>query len=247
MAAKDYFSHHSKTYATFRPTYPDALYKFVYSHLNENEKAWDCATGNGQVAQELSRHFKKVYATDISQQQIDHGYQAANIIYSVSPAEQTSFPDQEFDLVTVGQALHWFELDKFYSEVRRVSKPSGLLAVWGYALLSINPEIDRHFMHFYNDVVGPYWDSARKLVEDEYRTIVFPFDEIAGPRFSIDVEWNRDQFAGYLSSWSATQKFIKSKNLDPVPDFINSMKTLWDDQERKRVSFPVFLRLGRVR
>lgn len=247
MATKDYFSHHSKTYATFRPTYPAALYEFVYKHLHGREIAWDCATGNGQVAQELSKRFKTVYATDISEQQISHGYQADNIIYSVSPAEQTTFQSDQFDLITVGQALHWFDLEKFYGEVHRVSKPNGLLAVWGYALLSINPEIDQRFMHFYNHVVGPFWDSARKLVEDEYRTVPFPFDEIPSPKFSIEVEWNRGQFAGYLSSWSATQKFIKSKNTDPVPEFIDTVKKYWDDQEHKRVSFPVFLRLGRVK
>src|SRR5882672_948119 len=120
---KDLFSAQAKQYAAFRPTYPEALYDFIFQHVHGNENAWDCATGNGQVAQRLARQFKKVYATDISQKQLDQASPANNIHYAVSPAESTPFPDHQFDLITVGQALHWFDLDKFYAEVKRVIKP----------------------------------------------------------------------------------------------------------------------------
>lgn len=131
-ANKDFFSGHSKIYAAFRPTYPEELYQFIFKHLKHKTKAWDCATGNGQVAQYLSKHFDNVYATDMSQQQLDHAFPAPNIHYSVCKAEKTLFEDQQFDLITVGQALHWLELDSFYKEVKRTGKPGSLLAVWGY-------------------------------------------------------------------------------------------------------------------
>ena len=69
---KDFFSSQSKVYAAFRPTYPKELYQFIFRHLTEKKVAWDCATGNGQVAQYLASYFNEVYATDISQQQLDH-------------------------------------------------------------------------------------------------------------------------------------------------------------------------------
>lgn len=244
MNKRDYFSGHSKLYATFRPTYPEDLYHFIFKHVKKFDSAWDCATGNGQVARVLANQFTSVCATDISQQQLDQAAQRSNIHYSLQPAEQTNFENAQFDLITVGQALHWFDLEKFYSEVKRVAKRDALLAAWGYAVCSVNPEIDEHFYHFYNHVVGPYWDSARKLVEEEYKDIPFPFDQIAASKFTINVEWTLEEFAGYLTTWSATQKFIKDKNFNPVPDVMKLLEPHWNEKEF--VSFPVFLKLGKI-
>jgi ubiquinone/menaquinone biosynthesis C-methylase UbiE len=244
---KDYFSGHSSVYAQFRPTYPQALYDFIFKHLKHKDTAWDCATGNGQVAQYLAKHFKTVHATDISQQQLDNAFLAENISYSISKAEQTSFNENQFDLITVGQALHWFNTGEFYKEVKRTSKPGALVAIWGYALLTVDQNIDPVFMDFYNNIVGPYWDNARRLVEEEYRTIPFPFDEIPSPKFEIKTDWNLEQLAGYLTSWSATQKYIKTKNENPVPAFVDVIKKFWKEGEIKTVRFPVFLKLASVK
>lgn len=246
MQRKDYFSSQAKTYAAFRPTYPEALYKFLFSHLNGRTAAWDCATGNGQVAQRLAGEFKSVYATDISQAQLDNAYKSENIFYSIAPAEKTEFENQQFDLITVAQALHWFDLPLFYEEVRRTLKQDGLLAVWGYSMLTVDAAIDPLFEDFYFNEVGSYWDEARKLVEDKYRHVPFPFAKISGPEFSIDVCWGLEQFLGYLRSWSATQKYIKVNNSDPVEAFCERIASVWKPAEIKAVSFPVFVRLGRV-
>lgn len=245
MNHKDYFSSHSKVYAAFRPSYPEALYKFIFQHLEHKNNVWDCATGNGQVAHYLSTHFKNVFATDISQQQLDNAFQAENIFYSVCPAEQTPFQENQFDLITVGQALHWFDRDKFFAEVKRVAKPNAILAVWGYALLYIDATIDSIIMNFYSNIVGPYWDSARNLVEDEYRTITFPFEEITSPKFNIEVHWTLEHITGYLSSWSATQKYIKAKGIDPVPALRDELSFNWRSDEMKTVRLPIFLRMFR--
>src|SRR5690606_14122873 len=173
-------------------------------------------------------------------------FKAENILYSLAPAESTPYEDRQFDLITVAQSLHWFDRPAFYREVNRVSKPGGLLAVWGYALLTVEPEIDGPFLDFYNNTVGPYWDEARKLVENEYRDISFPFDEIECPRFYIRVDWTFEQFAGYLSSWSATQKYIRTHQVNPVEAFSVKLRSLWKPGEVKRVTFPVFMKLGRV-
>ena len=243
---KDYFSSHSSIYAAFRPTYPDGLYEFIFKHVKERRRAWDCATGNGQVASYLANHFKEVYATDLSQQQLNNAITAANIVYSMSPAEKTSFQDHEFDLITVGQALHWFNLEEFYKEAKRVSKPNAVLAVWGYERCSVNTEVDALFSDFYINVVGPYWDPARKLIENEYKGIDFPFEEIPSPRFQINVEWTHEHYTGYLSSWSATQKYIKANGVDPLSKFIEKLKLVWEPRSVRSVSFPVFLRLGKI-
>jgi hypothetical protein len=246
METKDYFSGHSKIYAAFRPSYPQDLYDFIFPYVKNKVTAWDCATGNGQVAKILSLYFEKVFATDISEQQLKNAHHADNIIYSASSAEHTSFDENQFDLITVGQALHWFNVDAFNKEVNRVGKDKSIIAVWGYSNCKIDNTIDKIFSDFYNNVVGPYWDSARRSVEEEYKNIPFPFEQIPSPTFQIKVEWNLDQFTGYLTSWSATQKYIKVNQRNPVDLVKEKLKTHWTVEEMKTVIFPVFLRLGRI-
>lgn len=243
---KDLFSTQANAYAAFRPTYPKELYEFIFSHLQSRQKAWDCATGNGQVAGFIADNFKEVYATDISQQQLNNALKKDNIIYSVSGAEKTAFPDNAFDLVTVAQALHWFDRDKFYNEAKRVSKPGGLLSIWGYALLYIDPDVDKIIMNFYSNIVGPYWDEARRLVEQEYSTLSFPFEEIDSPKFNIISTWTLDHLVGYFESWSATQKFIKEKGYNPIPEVLSELQKIWKEGQRKPVRFPIFLKLFRM-
>lgn len=242
---KDYFSAHAKVYAAFRPTYPRELYDFILSHIKEKESAWDCATGNGQVAQILSTHFRNVQATDISEQQLSQASPLKNVTYSVASAEKTTFADNTFNLITVAQALHWFDRDQFFREAKRVAKPGCILAVWGYSFIDITPSINERVLNFYQEVVGPYWDDARRHVENEYNDIVFPFEEIAAPRFSIRFKWDLDQLAGYFRSWSATQQFIRAKGFDPVPGLIASIRYQWVDTTMD-ISFPLFLKMGKM-
>ena len=242
---KDYFSKQSQAYAAFRPVYPEALYNFILDKVASKTQAWDCATGNGQVALQLAQHFNQVYATDISQAQLDQAPPIPNIIYGKFSAEKTNFEEDQFDLITVAQALHWFDREAFYKEVLRVGKPGSLLAVWGYGLLKIEPNLDAFIWEFYEAIVGPYWDNARKLVEQEYKTIAFPFDDIKAPRFSIDVQWTPTHLAGYLSSWSATQTYKEKNGHDPVEKFMDHILKRWPNGERK-VSFPIFSRMGKL-
>ena len=243
---KDLFSSQSNIYAAFRPTYPKGLYDFIFSKLNTKSKAWDCATGNGQVAGYLSDYFQVVFATDISQQQLNNAIKKDNIVYSVGSGEKSNFADHQFDLITVAQALHWFDRDKFYEEVRRVGKDGSLLAIWGYAFLNIQPDIDKIIMNFYSNVIGLYWDEARRLVEEEYRSLSFPFKEIEAPKFDITARWTLDHLAGYLESWSATQKYIKATGHHPLPEVLANLEQVWKKGDSKPVRFPVFLKLFRI-
>jgi hypothetical protein len=241
---KDLFSVTAKQYATFRPTYPKELYDFIYNHVAHFDTAWDCGTGNGQVARDLSIRFKNVYATDISTKQIENAYAAENISYSVA-AEEIDRPANSIDLITVAQAIHWFDREKFYNEVGRVAKKSALLAVWGYGLLGINEDIDGLLKDFYTNTVGPYWDKERKLIDHEYRTISFPFKEIPVPGFTFSFLWTQEELRGYLSTWSSVQKFYKQHGSNPVERLMERLHPHWS-QERMTITFPLFLRLGKV-
>jgi SAM-dependent methyltransferase len=245
LKGKDYFSTQAAVYAAFRPNYPQALFDFVLNHVPERRSAWDCGTGNGQVAIVLARHFTSVEATDISRKQLDAAPAAANVFYSVTPAEKTTFPNESFDLITVAQAIHWFDRGQFYNEVHRVIRKGGVIAVWGYSMLQINPLIDSIILNFYNNVVGRYWDEARRLVEDEYRSMEFPFEEIETPGFFISVQWNLSHLSGYFESWSATQQYIRAEGKNPIAVLMSEIAQYWEQGEYKEITFPVFLRLGR--
>lgn len=242
---KDNFSSQANLYSLYRPTYPPELFEFLLSQVPQREAAWDCATGNGQTAAELAKYFISVNATDISQRQLDHAVQVPNIVYTVQPAEQTSFEDNSFDLITVSQALHWFKFDEFYKEVRRVGKPDAVIAAWAYSLLRISPVIDELVSDYHFNTLKDYWDAERKYVDDGYNGIPFPFAEIISPQFFITSYWSLQEMEGYLRTWSALQKFVKANENDPVKELIDKLKIHWPE-EKAKVVFPVHLKIGRV-
>ncbi|MDT0644077.1 class I SAM-dependent methyltransferase [Zunongwangia sp. F363] len=241
---KDNFSTKSEQYAKFRPTYPAELYKFLKKNLDATYRAWDCGTGNGQVAGELAKFFEEVYATDISEQQLENAVRKQNIIYSKQPAEKTDFPDNYFDLVTVAQAIHWFDFDKFYAEVKRVLKPGGLIAVMGYGLFSCDAETNKIINHFYRNITDPYWDPERKYLDEDYKTIPFPFTEIATPEFKLELEWSLEQLLGYLKTWSAVKHYENTNRKNPVDLVAEDFRKSFG--EKGKVVYPILFRLGKI-
>ncbi|MBV6643030.1 MAG: class I SAM-dependent methyltransferase [Cyclobacteriaceae bacterium] len=243
---KDHFSTESEKYAQFRPHYPSEFFGYLNDITPHKEIAWDCGTGNGQVAFELAGSFDKVFATDISQAQIDQALEAKNIHYAVQPAEKSSFPDYFFDLIIVAQAIHWFDFDKFYAEVRRTGKKDAIICVVGYGRVSVSTEIDQLIDIFYQNVIGPYWDKERKYIDEYYQTVPFPFQELSTPDFSIELEWNLEHFIGYLNTWSAVKKFTSQNNFNPVTELHSSLADRWSENASKKVKFPLLLRVGHL-
>jgi ubiquinone/menaquinone biosynthesis C-methylase UbiE len=243
---KDNFSSNAQNYAQFRPHYPPELFAHLLDLVPDKTSAWDCGTGNGQVAGVLADYFETVHATDISSQQLDAAIRKPNIYYSVQPAEKTSFADKQFSLVTVAQAIHWFRFHEFYTEIKRTTKPGGLIAVIGYGLLQTEPPLQQLLEDFYRNTVGPYWDAERRYIDESYQTIPFPFPEITMPAFSMDYEWNREQLAGYIRTWSAVKHYAKRHNTDPVTALEEGWQQLWKSDEKKLFRFPLLLRAGRL-
>lgn len=245
LSMKDNFSKQAALYAQFRPTYPQELYDFLLPIVPDLGVAWDCGTGNGQVAAELAGYFEKVYATDISIKQLNNAIQKANIIYSVTPAEQASFPNKTFDLITVAQAIHWFDFEKFYSEVKRTLKPDGIIAVIGYGLIKTEPGLSKVINYLYRDVLGNYWDKERKYIDENYQTIPFPFNELPTPELSVSYKWSLEQLVGYLNTWSAVQHYITQNGKDPVGLIIDDLSNVCGPTSID-VNFPTLLRVGKI-
>ena len=246
MVFKDYFSGHSAEYARSRPQYPPDLFEYLSSVAKEHDVAWDCGTGNGQAAVGLAPYFDRVIATDPSAGQLRNAFQHPKVGYKQAPAEESGLDSASIDLVTVAQALHWFDTVRFFEEVRRVLKPGGVVAVWAYTLCKITPEVDRIVDDFYYNVVGPYWPPERRLVEEKYRTVDFPFDEFEAPSFTIDLDWDLSDMMGYLQTWSPVRRYLEAHASDPTELIAERLAVAWGEpQERKHVVFPIEMRIGR--
>lgn len=246
----DSFSTKSKEYSFSRPTYPQALFQFLSELAPQRDLAWDCATGNGQAAIELCKYFKKVIASDASENQIRHKFERENIDYRVFSAEETPLDDDSIDLVTVAQAVHWFDFDKFYSEVRRVGKKSSIVAMWSYDMHKIQPEIDRisDRLNYGGDILGKFWPNEIQHVKEHYKTIPFPFKEIAAPEFKMETSWNLYQLMNYMETWSAVKKYQLEKKSDPLDLIRAKLEDIWEDpQKEKVIAWKLSIRVGVIK
>ena len=243
---EDHFSKQSETYAQYRPQYPDELYAYLASISPGLSLAWDCGTGNGQAAIGLAKYFDKVYATDASAEQISRAYPHEKVDYHVEPAEHVLLKDSSTDLVTVAVAIHWFNFDEFYREVKRVLKPNGVLAAWTYNLTEITPQIDPLIEEYYKGILNGYWPERIRYLEERYETIPFPFEEIISPPFVMEINWNLIQLAGFFDSWSATQRYKADKGIHPLEHIWHKLTTAWGDENEPRlIRWPLHFRIGR--
>lgn len=248
-AFTDHFAQVAAHYASHRPSYPAELFSWLAAQAPSRSLVWDCATGTGQAALGLADHFEQVWATDASAAQIEAATACPGVTYRTAAADCSGLPDQSADLVTVAQALHWFDLDSFYAEVRRVLKPGGLLAVWTYGVFraegadraAVQPLLDR----FYYETVGPCWPPERRHVEDGYAELAFPFQELTPPSCAMAVDWSLDDLSGYLRSWSATSRYRDQYGHDPVINLATELAPYWGSG-RHRVVWPLSIKAGMI-
>jgi SAM-dependent methyltransferase len=246
-AFKDHFSQGSDTYAARRPTYPAALVDWLADIAPATDLALDVGCGTGQLSTLLARRFDRVIAADASAAQVAAAVGHERVAYRVAPAHESGLPTGSIDLVTVAQAAHWFDLEPFYAEARRIARPGAVLALVTYGILVIDEAVDPAFRHVYHDVVGPHWPPERRHVEDGYRSLPFPFEAIEAPALAIEVEWALDELVGYIETWSAVRAAAKATGHDPVPAAREALAGVWGDPAARRaMRFPLAVRAGRL-
>lgn len=241
---KDLFSKQSSEYAKFRPVYPDTLISEIVAHCSRKKTAWDAGTGNGQLATLLAPHFEKVFASDLSDKQLANAKVTVNVTYFQSNSYNTPIESNSVDLITVAQAIHWFDFEKFCQEVKRVAAPDAIIVVIGYGVMRSTGTADQIIQDFYHNETGPYWDKERRYLDEEYKTIPFPFQRIRLPEFNMEYHWNIDQLIGYFSTWSALQHLIKATGVDPLPQLRKNFETT--GQSEFHLRFPLYILCGVV-
>lgn len=247
---KDHFSGHAHQYSSARPTYPDTLFEYLVTQVKHRDLVWDCATGNGQAALKLAPYFKSVIATDGSSTQLAEAKPYSNIEYRVAMAENSGLSSGSVDLITVAQAVHWFDFDKFYTEVSRVLKSDGIIAIWCYGLFHTNNTALNTLLHtFYEDIVGPFWPPERNYIDEHYATLPFPFKTIQNvPAFSIVNHWNCQQMINYLNTWSSVKAYENQLNENPVDSWLTPRLSaaIKDMTTSLIITFPLTVKIGRV-
>ncbi|KAF8018672.1 hypothetical protein BT93_H3540 [Corymbia citriodora subsp. variegata] len=162
------FDKQAETYADARPTYPREWYQKLAALTPRHALAWDVGTGNGLG---VAEHYQQVTATDVIESQLNYAILHPRVRYIHTPP---SISDDELlamiggentiDLISVAQAIHWFNLPKFYSIVNRVPRrPGGVIAVWGYQAIHVSPTFDL---------------LLKKYMFDQYKTLPFSFESV---------------------------------------------------------------------
>lgn len=243
---KDHFSDGAAAYAVHRPTYPVALVDYLAGIAPHRGLAWDCGCGSGQLSVLLAARFERVIATDASADQIGRASPHPQVDYRCAPAEASGLPDAAVDLATTAQAAHWFDLNAYYAEVMRVARPGAIVALVTYGIMTVDDDVDPAIRHFSTDVLAPYWPPERRHVEDGYRSLSFPFDELRAPTLEIRVDWTLRDVIGYVETWSAVRAMEKAVARASLEAFHRDLTRAWgSDATVRPVRWPLALRVGR--
>jgi len=229
------FSDKSDLYERSRPTYPKALYEYVADLCPLTHLAWDSACGNGQASIGLVEEFDRVFASDVSDEQISNAKQHPRVNYAVSTSEKTPLDDQSCDLICVAQALHWFDYDQFWPEAKRVLKPNGIFMALGYNWPSVNNQIDDAISNTIMSVIEPYWAPQNQLIWNYYRDINIPFKRIETPVFEMKVKWNLNEYFNFLHSFSATRRCMDAIGADFFDTAYECIAELWGEPTQVKV------------
>ena len=210
--------------------------------------AWDCGAGSGQSARSLARRFARVLATDVSLRQLARFDARGGIRRVAAAAEAAPFRDRSADLVTVSAAVHWFDRPRFFSEVRRVARPGGILAVWSYYQTRIEPAVDAVLVRYADDVVFPFWNQGILLNRGAYRDLDFPFERLPWPDLEAEGRMRLPDLFEYMRTWSASQAWTRARGTDPVDVVRDDLTRAWGDPEMERVvRWPLHGAIGRLR
>jgi SAM-dependent methyltransferase len=240
----DHFSAFAARYAAYRPRYPEGLTELLADRCPGHAVAWDIGCGNGQLSVALARRFAHVIATDPAQAQLDHAEADPRVEYRRAPAEVSGLGDASVDLAVAAQAAHWFDWPRFVPEVGRVVRPGGLIALISYRDAEVaGPPGER--LATYYEAIAPYWPNGRRHVNNGYAELVFPWPDVAAPPVAMTAPWTCDELVGYITTWSATSRYVAAHGTGLVDDLRRDLAAIWPDDQTREVHWGLTVKLTR--
>ena len=240
----DHFSELAARYAAYRPHYPPGLVGLLADRCERHDVAWDVGCGSGQLSVALAARFSQVIATDPAQAQLDHAERDPRVEYRCTPAEASGLPDASVDLAVAAQAAHWFDWPRFVAEAGRVVRPGGLVALVSYRNADLGGDIGALLLDFYQEI-DPYWPSGRAHVNNQYRDLVLPWPALPAPPLEMTATWTRDELIGYITTWSATARFVAARGEAPLDELRRQITARWPGPDPREVHWPLTLKLAR--
>jgi len=240
----DHFSQLAARYAAYRPHYPPDLAGALAERCRRRDVAWDVGCGSGQLSVALAAQFDRVVATDPAQAQLDHAERDPRIEYRCERSEASSLGDASAELAVAAQAAHWFDWPRFVAEAGRVVRVGGLVALITYRNAELPAEVGERLARFYREI-EPYWPSGRAHVFNRYRDLTFPWPAVEVPEIEMTATWTRDELVGYISTWSATSRFVAARGEAPVDELRRQLAAVWPDNETREVRWPLTIKLAR--
>lgn len=252
MSFPDHFSAVARDYASYRPQYDPSLIRRLGSLAPGRGCAWDVATGSGQVGRLLGAVFDEVIATDASADQLRYAVPHPRVEYRVEPGEAPSLESDSVDLITVAAGMHWLDEPAFYTAVQRVARPGAVLAMFSYGTeLAEAPALQAVLEHYHRVVLEPYWPPQYAMIQSRYALLDPPFEVLPWPGSVAFCTADFDGLRGLLRTWSGAAIMHQRTGQDPTRDIAEALQEAWLEtgplEEARRLCWPVFGRVGRVR
>ena len=230
----------AQEYRVARPSYPEALFDWLAEVAPNTDHAWDVGTGTGEAAAPLAKRFCTVSASDSNAEFLDQARQQSNLSYHYWPAESPQLPDQSLDLIVAGMAMHWFDLPVFYDQCRRLLRPNGVLAAFGFYFFEMDDGIGELVHDWYHRQMTGYEFPELVVLRNHYRDFWFPHPPLATPQFTMREDWTFEQLAAFLNQWIVVKR-ARQAGVEPLPQLLREIKRRWGN-DRREIRWPIFLR-----
>ena len=198
-----------------------------------------------QAAISLVKYFDRVVARDASEALLKCATQHPALTYHHALAEDSKLAERAVDLVTIATALHWFDQTRFHAEMHRVLRKGGVIAAWCYQVLRFDdPALDT-VVDELCDEISVHWPPGSEHIRNAYRDLPWPYREISPASFEMIADYDCQEFAGYLGTWSAVARYVEAHGESALERFMIAVRRAWGHPTRRRVArFPLSLRVG---
>ncbi len=228
MNEKQLFSGHAESYTKGRPTYATELIDFLFDEvgMKANSKIADIGAGTGIFSKQLLSKGCNVFCVEPNEDMrnaLGQNVQAyKNFTIIDGDAENTKLDNSSVDFITAAQAFHWFSVDKFLIESKRILKPDGIsVLVWNSRKdCEFNRENHCVFKKFCPRFKG--FSGGIEQIEElisKYFNGSFDYKEFDNPLF-----YNKQQFINRCLSAS----YSLMPNDTQFNDYLNDIEALFN-------------------